>query len=133
MATPEHVGAGPGEDMVLAPWSPTQAQWGGLARAIMMALDMGCRTPREIFKHLESTGKHIPQWLRDEPEMQALDHVPSKGTRCAIIYKAMLDAARPGISPSGHAYSCDYHCDQYPHECTCGHHPDPQSKDSTHG
>jgi hypothetical protein len=78
---------------------PTEEQWGGLARDIMMWID--CyegpkRTPRSLFRLLEATGRDIPQWLRDEPEMQHLDHVPSKGTRCAIIYKAMLTASGAG-------------------------------------
>jgi len=76
--------------------------WGGLARQIMMWLDFGDkRTPRSLFRHLEMSGMPIPQWLRDEPEMQALDHVPSKGTRCAIIYKAMLEAAPSQDLPNG--------------------------------
>lgn len=34
-------------------------------------------------------------------------------------------AADPGDelskpTPSGHAVDCDWHCDQYPWECTCG-------------
>lgn len=81
----------PTADSVLVPLVPTEAQWGGLARAIMMWLDMSPKTPRALFKHLERSGREIPQWLRDDAEMKALDHVPSKGTRCAIIYRAMLD------------------------------------------
>lgn len=23
-------------------------------------------------------------------------------------------------TPSGHAVTCQWHCDQFPHECTCG-------------
>lgn len=70
---------------------PSDAQWDGLARAIMMWLDMHPKTPRALFAHLRATGEPIPQWLCDEPEMKALDHVPSKGTRCVIIYRAMID------------------------------------------
>lgn len=71
----------------------TDAMWGGLARDIMMWLDFDTRpTAGSLLKHLENVGTHIPQWLRDEPEMQHLDHVPSKGTRCAIIYKAMEES-----------------------------------------
>lgn len=76
------------------PWTPTEAMWGGLARALMMWLDMGDKTPRALFQHLARSGEEIPQWLKDEPEMQMLNHVPSKGTRCAIIYRAMLEACR---------------------------------------
>lgn len=69
----------------------TEAMWGGLARDIMMWLDMSPKTPRALFKHLERIGREVPQWLRDEPEMKHLDHVPSKGTRCVLIYKAMRE------------------------------------------
>lgn len=85
--------------LVVAPLQPNEDQWGGLARDMMMWLDMngpGEKTPRALFKHLKRLGREVPQWLRDEPEMQSMDHVPSKGTRCAIIYKAML-AARPPV------------------------------------
>ncbi len=75
---------------------PTEAQWGGLARQIIMWMDMQPKTPRALFTHLERSGVDVPQWLRDEPEMQALDHVPSKGTRAAIVYRAMIDAALVG-------------------------------------
>lgn len=79
---------------------PTESMWGGLARDIMMWLDMhngSDKTPRNLFTHLERLGRAAPQWLRDEPEMTNLDHVPSKGTRCAIIYKAMLQTCRADI------------------------------------
>ena len=81
----------------LVPKVPTEDQWGGLARDIVMWMDMGDKhTPRNLFKHLERLGADVPQWLRDEPEMKNLDHVPSKGCRAAIIYKAMLAAAQQG-------------------------------------
>ena len=80
---------------VCVPREPTWAQWGGLARDIMMWLDMEPKTPRRLFSYLDDIGTEIPQWLRDEPEMKNLDHVPSKGTRCVILYRAML-AAAPG-------------------------------------
>jgi len=71
---------------------PTEEMWGGLARDLMMWLDFQTKTPKALFAHLENLGVDIPQWLRDEAEMQHLDHVPSKGTRCVIIFKAMLAA-----------------------------------------
>ena len=77
----------------VVPEIPTEEQWGGLARNIMMWMDMyhgSEKTPRNLFKHLKLCGVEIPDWLRDETEMRALDHVPSKGTRVAIIYRAML-------------------------------------------
>jgi hypothetical protein len=83
------------EQMKAVPFEPTEDQWGGLARAIMMWLDFEPKTPRTLFAHLKASGHDIPQWLTDEPEMKNLDHTPSKGTRCVLIYKAMLDAYRP--------------------------------------
>lgn len=77
----------------LVPVEPTEDQWGGLAREIVMAWDMDCNTPRKLFDYLELACVEIPLWLRAEPEMQNLDHVPSKGTRAAIIYRAMLEEA----------------------------------------
>jgi hypothetical protein len=71
---------------------PDEAMWGGLARQMMLWLGFERATPRTLFTHLQSSGYEIPQWLRDEPEMQALDHVPSKGTRCVLIFRAMLDS-----------------------------------------
>lgn len=82
-------------EQIAVPFEPTEEQWGGLARQIMMWLDMGDKTPRDLFQHLKLCGEPIPDWLRNEPEMQALDHVLSKGTRCVLIYKAMLSAYRP--------------------------------------
>jgi hypothetical protein len=73
---------------------PSDEMCVGLARDIMMWLDMDPKTPRALFKHLERISREIPQWLRDEPEMQSLDHVPSKATRCAIIWQAMMTAFR---------------------------------------
>lgn len=86
-------------DVVAVPREPTEAQWGGLARDIMMWLDMNdgsAKTPRALFKHLERVGRPAPRWLFDEPELQSLDRVPSKGTRCVIIYKAMIAALTGG-------------------------------------
>lgn len=85
----------PGEGIVVVPEEPTEAQWNGLARAIMMWLDMNTRkTPRSLLDHLNRSGQTVPKWLLDEPEMEHLDHSMSKGTRCVIIYKAMLKAAK---------------------------------------
>ena len=82
---------------VLIPREPTEDQWGGLARDIIMWHDMyegNRRTPAALFLHLKMSGKDIPKWLRDESEMKNLDHVPSKGTRAVIIYKAMIEAGQ---------------------------------------
>lgn len=82
-------------DQILAPWLPTEEMWGGLARQIMMWLDFDGRpTPESLLKHLERCAEEIPQWLRDEPEMQNPNHVLSKGTRCVLLYRAMVDPIR---------------------------------------
>jgi len=73
------------------PLNPPEEMWDGLPRQIMMWLDFGAPTPANLFKHLERSGWAIPDWLRDEPEMKALNHVPSKGTRCVLIYRAMVE------------------------------------------
>lgn len=73
---------------------PTEAMWNGLARDIVMWMDMAERkTPATLFEHLSRLGTDIPQWLRDEAEMQNPHHTISKGTRAVIIYRAMLSAA----------------------------------------
>lgn len=72
-------------------WTPPEEAWSGLARQMMMGLDMGALTPRKLFAYLTRSGCPIPDWLRDEPEMRQLDHVPSKGTRAVLIYRAMLE------------------------------------------
>lgn len=84
----------------LVPVEPTKDQWGGLARAIMLWLDLtpGAKMPRSLLGHLKACSKDAPQWLLDEHEMKNLDHSMSKGTRCVIIYKAML-AAAPEVNP----------------------------------
>jgi hypothetical protein len=84
------------EQTINVPIEPTEDQWGGLARDIVMWMDMEPKTPRALFKHLERSGRDIPQWLRDEPDMKNLDKVPPKGTRAVIIYKAMIEGCANG-------------------------------------
>lgn len=80
---------------ILVPAIPTEQQWSGLARALMLCFEMvDGKKPRHLLRQLEMMGERIPQWLLDEPEMKSLDSVLSKGTRCVLIYRAML-AARP--------------------------------------
>lgn len=74
--------------------APSEAVWGGLPRAIIMWMDMEPKTPDALFKHLERSGHEIPQWLRDEPEMKALNHTPSKGTRAVLVLKAFMHEYR---------------------------------------
>lgn len=81
------------EEFVLVPVEPTEAMWSGLARQLVFAFQMQApHTPRRVLAFLENTGTEIPTWLKDEPEMQALDHSISKGTRAVMIYRAMLNA-----------------------------------------
>jgi len=81
------------EGYALVPITPTEAQWSGLARDLMMWLDMSDKTARGLFRHLQMLGIEPPQWLRDEPEMQG-SGVPSKGTRVTLIYRAMIEDYR---------------------------------------
>lgn len=85
-------------------WTPPEAAWDGLARDIVMWHDCYANklTPRTLFKHLDLVGTEVPQWLRDEPEMQNLDHTISKGTRAVIIHRAMLDAIRTPTTEATH-------------------------------
>lgn len=78
-------------ETMIVPVDAPEKMWDGLPRAIMMWLDMGDRTPRALFQHLARSGVGIPEWLKNEPEMKHLNHVPSKGTRCVILYRAMLE------------------------------------------
>ena len=86
-------------DLKMLPIEPLEIMWDGLARSIMMWLDMTPKTPRALFQHLRRTGVDIPEWLENEPELKNLDHVPSKGTRCVIIYRAMVEDYLKSIVP----------------------------------
>lgn len=77
----------------IVPVEPTEEMWGGLARAIMMWIDMsggGPKLPRDLLNHLRRSGVEAPPWLRSEAEIKNIDHSMSKGSRCVLIYKAML-------------------------------------------
>ncbi len=81
-------------EFATVPLTPTEDQWDGLARRIMQWMDMytgSSKTPENLFLHLKCSGINPPVWLLDEPEMKNLNSVPSKGTRCAIIYRAMIE------------------------------------------
>jgi len=78
---------------VIAPFNPTEAQWGGLARAIvwwMRSYPSNKHTPSTLVEHLSNLGHEIPAWMGDEAELRTKDHVISKGTIAVLIYKAML-------------------------------------------
>jgi len=83
------------EGYVLVPEEPTEDQWGGLARHLMMWLDLtGRPTGSNLYEHLDMVGEDAPYWLKEE--IPDDDIVPSKGTRAAVIYKAMIKAAKEG-------------------------------------
>ena len=82
------------DEWKLVPVEPTSEQWGGLARDIIFWLRSDShQTPGSLIEFLRNMGNEIPSWLTDEPEMKNANHVISKGTLAAIIYKAMLAAA----------------------------------------
>ena len=75
----------------LVPEIPTEKQWGGLARDIMLWMDMDCKkTPETLLKFLEQKGTPIPKWFEQETELKNLTSVISKGTRVTLIYRAMI-------------------------------------------
>jgi hypothetical protein len=78
-------------DMVSVPRDAPEIMWDGLPRAIMLWMDFSKSTPRTLFHHLRCSGYEIPAWMEEEGELLALDHVPSKGTRCVLIYRAMIE------------------------------------------
>lgn len=81
------------EGWKLVPVEPTGEQWGGIARDIIFWLRSDShQTPESLIEFLRNMGNEIPSWLTDEPEMKNANHVISKGTLAAIIYKAMLSA-----------------------------------------
>lgn len=80
----------------LVPVEPTEEQWSGFARKVVMWLQMQVQnrlTPKSLLRHLELTGVEPPAWLMKEGEMETPDHAFSKGTIAAIIYRAMLEDA----------------------------------------
>ncbi len=82
----------------ILPSQPNEDMAFKLATDIVFWMDTwqgSLKTPRNLFFNLKNCGykdDDIPQWLKDELEMQQLDNVPSKATRAVIIYKAMYYA-----------------------------------------
>jgi hypothetical protein len=89
----QYVGRAALAEVYAALREPTAGMHDGLARDLIMWHDMGTKTPRALFHHLEMLRRPIPDWLRNEPEMLALDHVPSKATRAVLIHRAMTEAS----------------------------------------
>lgn len=78
------------DNWLVAPVIPNKSMWDGLARHLMMWLDLNERpTGRKLYEHLKNNGvRNAPDWLRKE--IPDTDHVPSKGDRVVAIYCAML-------------------------------------------
>lgn len=78
------------------PLDPAEVQWAGLARDLMMWMDM-CHgsdtrpTGKRLYSHLNMKYDTIPAWLYDL--IPDIDHVPSKGARVSAIYRAMVEAS----------------------------------------
>lgn len=70
------------------PFQPTEAQWSGLARDIVMWLQFAETTGATLHQHLRRLGRNIPGWLAEE--IHDINAVPPKGTIVTVIYKAML-------------------------------------------
>lgn len=70
---------------------PTRDSWSGLARDIMMGLDLGMAKGVSMRQHLHACGTPIPDWLEEELSRNGGGHHMSKGTRCVLIFKAMRD------------------------------------------
>lgn len=77
----------------IVPSVPTEVQWSGLARQLVMWRDLchGHPTGQTLYQHLSRIGYAVPDWLRRE--IPDTNHVPPKGTVAVCIYLAMLDAA----------------------------------------
>lgn len=87
---------------VMVPKEPAEGMWGGLARDLIMWMDMHQRpTYKNLFKHMGMVGRDLPQELFDAPiaQLKDLDHVPAKGTRAVLIYRAMIAASQKEDKP----------------------------------
>ena len=85
------------EGWKLVPVEPTTEQFGGMARDViqwMRFTESKNQHSESLVKWLKDMGNEIPEWLYSESEINHLSqHVISKGTIAAIIYKAMLEEA----------------------------------------
>lgn len=80
----------------LVPVEPTEEQWGGLARDIIMAFDLGGKSPASLLANMRLKWGELPEWMRKELHDPESNAVLSKGTRAVLIYRAMLAAAQKG-------------------------------------
>lgn len=83
----------------LVPIDPTEEQWGGLARDIMMAFDLGGKSPASLLANMRLRWEELPEWMRKELHDPESTAVLSKGTRAVLIYRAMLAASPQAAQP----------------------------------
>jgi hypothetical protein len=87
-----------GQRCKIVPEVATEEMWGGVARDLVFWMDTsgGRPTGKTLRFHFKSAVGELPEWLAEEIPDE--DHVPSKGTRAAVIHKACVDAA-PAFEP----------------------------------
>lgn len=75
----------------LLPFEPTEEQWGGLARHLIMWMQMSERqSAKSLNTHYKRfVGHTLPDWLLKEIGNVESDHQLPKGTLAVLIYKAM--------------------------------------------
>lgn len=73
------------------PIMSTEDQWGGLARDLVMWMQLSRNTGKALHTHLRCLGRTVPAWLLEE--IPNIDHAPPKGTIAQCIYRAMVEAA----------------------------------------
>lgn len=79
------------EGYAIVPIEPKEDQWDGLTRQLVLWMGFSHPTPNALFSHL-SRVMHAEkwEWIKNEPEMQSMDSVVSKGSRACLIYKSMV-------------------------------------------
>jgi hypothetical protein len=83
-----------GDTHCVVPKEPSEAMWGGLARAIVMWTRFSRPSEQALLRHLKASGETIPDWL--SAECRDVDHVPPKGSVAVWIYRAMIAASTSG-------------------------------------
>lgn len=72
-------------------WEPDYEKWNGLARDIVMWMQMSSDKPwkgSDLYTHLRRLGRRIPNWLKKE--IPDTEHCSPKGSIAVAIYRAML-------------------------------------------
>lgn len=68
-------------------YEPSEPEWAGLARDLIMWRGFQRPTGAALYVHLRYMGTPIPPWLADE--IPDVDHVPPKGTVAVCIHRAI--------------------------------------------